>query len=55
MQSTKKRLPAESPRKIQTEMTSFTGKRADNKDSPSRSYAQVTSTNRFKALSDPEN
>ncbi len=54
MHSTKKRLPTESPRKIQTEMTSFTGKRVDNKNSPPRSDAQVVSANRFESLSDPE-
>ena len=35
-------------------MTSFAGKRSDNKNTPNRSYAQVTSGNRFEALSDPE-
>jgi hypothetical protein len=54
MPTSKKRLPTESPKKIQTEMTSFTGKRIDNKTSPARSYAQVTSGNRYEALSDPE-
>jgi len=54
MQSSKKRQPTESPRKIQTEMTSFTGKRVDSKNSPPRSYAQVAAANRYEALSDPE-
>ncbi len=54
MPTSEKRLPTESPKKIQTEMTSFTGKRIDNKNSPARSYAQVTSGNRYEALSDPE-
>jgi hypothetical protein len=35
------------------EMTSFTGKRTDNKSSPARSYAQAAS-NRFEALSDDD-
>jgi hypothetical protein len=55
MSTDKKRLSSESPRKVQTEMTSFTGERIDNKASPARSYAQVASNNRFEALSDPEN
>ncbi len=35
-------------------MTSFTGKRSDNKNTPNRSYAQVTPGNRFEPLSDNE-
>lgn len=54
MQPDRKRLPTDSPRKVQTEMTAFTGKRSDNKSTPNRSYAQATSNNRFEALSDPE-
>jgi hypothetical protein len=50
----RKRLPSDSPRKIQTDMTSFTGKRSDNKNTPNRSYAQVASGNRFEPLSDEE-
>jgi hypothetical protein len=55
MATDKKRLSSVSPRKVQTEMTSFTGKKIDNKVSPARSYAQAASNNRFEALSDPEN
>jgi hypothetical protein len=52
MQASRKQLPTDSPRKIQTDMTSFAGKHSDNKNTPNRSYAQVTSGNRFEALSD---
>lgn len=54
MQPVRKRLPTDSPHKIQTEMTLFTGKRSDNKGTPNRSYAQATFNNRSEALSDPE-
>jgi hypothetical protein len=49
----RKRLNSSSPRKIQTDMTQFTGYQADNKSSPARSYAQATS-NRYEALSDED-
>jgi hypothetical protein len=49
----RKRLPSSSPRKAQVDITSFTSKRADNKSSPRRSYAQALSENPYKALSDP--
>jgi hypothetical protein len=54
MQSTKKRFSTESPRKIQIDMSLFTGKCSNNKNTPNKSYAQVTADNRFKALSDPD-
>ena len=53
MSTAKKRL-SESPRKVQTEMTAFTGKRTDNKNTPPRSYAQAVSANRFEPLSEDE-
>ena len=53
MPADRKRLSSSSPKKVQTEMTLFTGKRSDNKSSPARSYAQAAS-NRFEALSDDE-
>jgi hypothetical protein len=54
MPTSKKRFTSTSPRKVQTEMTAFTGKRIDNKSTPTRSYAQAASANRFEALSDEE-
>jgi hypothetical protein len=53
MSSAIKRL-SESPRKVQTEMTAFTGKRTDNKNTPPRSYAQAVSANRFEPLSEDD-
>jgi hypothetical protein len=50
MPSAKKRLPAISPRKIQSEITTFIGKRHDNKKSPHRSYVKAVSSNPFAAL-----
>jgi hypothetical protein len=54
MHPVRKRLPTDSPRKVQTDMTLFTGKRSDNKNTPNRKYAQAASGNRFEALSDPK-
>jgi hypothetical protein len=54
MQPIRKRLPTDSPRKIQMDMTSFIGKRFVNKTMPTRSYAQVATGNRYEALSDPD-
>ncbi len=44
----------DSPQKIQMDMTLFTGKRFDNKTTPTRSYAPVATGNRYEALSDPD-
>jgi hypothetical protein len=54
MPTSKKRMSSLSPRKVQTEMMAFAGKKVDNKVSPARSYAQAVSTNRFEPLSDNE-
>ena len=54
MPTSKKRMSSLSPRKVQTEMTAFAGKKVDNKASPACSYAQAVSTNRFEPLSDNE-
>jgi hypothetical protein len=53
MATLKKRLHSSSPRKAQVDITSFTSKRADNKSSPRRSYAQALSDNPYEALSNP--
>jgi hypothetical protein len=54
MQPVRKRLSTDSPKKVQTELTLFTGKRCDTKNTPNRSYAQAASGNRFEVLSDPD-
>jgi hypothetical protein len=50
----KKRNPSISPKKIQAETTHFTGKKADHKASPLRTYAAAVSQNQFEVLSDKD-
>jgi hypothetical protein len=54
MQPVRKRLLTDSPKKILTDLTLFTGKSCDTKNTPNRSYAQAASGNRFEALLDPD-
>jgi hypothetical protein len=52
--SSRKRLTSNSPRKIQAEITHFTGKKPDNRSSPLKSYAAAASINRYEALSNDD-
>ncbi len=50
----RKRVSSTAPKKAQAEITSFTSKRIDNKNSPRRSYVQAVSENPYEVLSGPD-
>jgi hypothetical protein len=52
--TSRKRLTSNSPRKIQADITNFTGKKPDNRSSPLKSYAAAASINRYEALYDED-